>query len=265
MRLIHILGLILMIVINVQVLGQKRVDSIKELLSSRQEFTNLDKALMDLGLKKLNDFQYKFGIREQLYSYKKNRDNKSVKLALLKAQVDNDKECVLYYEIYRDNKEKIIYFSFLDSTNLERVISIFEKYGISSINIHDEMTYGKISSDLLGFACGFAASMPYHGEILLDILKEHDISRLFGWLTSINPVKQAYGYLGIKILIDNGELLTSTQKKILDDFTNDIYDFNKYYYIRICAGCTVWDLLSLKELPDTEFMNAMINSYSRAD
>jgi hypothetical protein len=265
MRLIYYLNLLLMIGINTQLLGQKRVDSIKELFSSRQEFTNLDTNLLDLGLNRHNEFHYKFGITEQLYSYKKNRYKNSIKLALLKAQVDNNKDVVLYYEIYRDYKEKIIYSSFLDSTNLERVISLFKKHGLSSINIHDEMTYLQSGSDLLGFACGFAASMPYHGKILLDILKEHDLSRLFEWLNSINPTKQAYGYLGIKIMIKQGVQLAPSQKKILDDFTNDIYGFNRYYYVRTCAGCTEWELYSLKELPETDFMKTMINLYSIED
>jgi len=146
----------------------------------------------------------------------------------------------LYYEKFKDKKEKVILSSFYDSANVDIMINRFSRIGLSSLDIHNEITYGQPDSNLFGFAYGFTAKMPYHGEKLLQILKKEDIDRLFKWLTSINPYKQAYGYLGIKIMIARGKHLTDKQNIILTEFMDDIYGHNKNYYIETCSGCAVW-------------------------
>ena len=265
MRLMIISSMLIINLCYTQAFGQRRRKSIEKILLSKQAFNSIDTSLYEIGLNKISDFQYKYGINEQLYSFSKNRYDNSIKLVLLKAEVENHKECVLYYEVFKGKKEKRILSSFYDSANVDIIINRFSKIGLSSLNIHDELTYGQPGSNLFGYACGFAAKMPYHGEKLLQILKKEDIDRLFKWLTSINPYKQAYGYLGIRIMIARGKQLTDKQNIILTKFMDDIYGYNKYYYIESCSGCVVWSQYSLKELLHSDFMKTMIRLYNKLD
>lgn len=172
MRLIIISSIIIINLCYTQAFGQRRVISIEKILLSKQAFNSIDTSLYDIGLNKISDFQYKYGINEQLYSFSKNRYDRAFKLVLLKSGVENHKEFVLYYEIFKDKKEKIILSSFYDSANVDIMINRFSRMGLSSLDIHNELTYGQAGSNLFSFACGFTAKMPYHGEKLLQILKK---------------------------------------------------------------------------------------------
>lgn len=256
------IGIILMNWICIGVIGQKQIESIENLLAANHKSNSYDIMLLKIGLNVVSESQYKYGIQEQLFTYKKNRHQKSVKLALLKLKLKDD-EFLLYYEIFEEVKEKTVCSTFYDSVNIKTIYNRIKNDEISLLNIDEELTYGRLDSDILGYACGFSASTPYFGKLLLPIIERKDLDELFKWLSSVNPTKQAYGYIGIKVLTNNGEMLSDSQKVELEYFMND--KINKYYYVKTCSGCVYDESYSLQELPDTEFLKTLISLYSNSD
>jgi hypothetical protein len=94
---------------------------------------------------------------------------------------------------------------------------------------------------IFGYGCGASGSMPEEGLKMLKLVDEKDTTELVNWLMSINPVKQAYSYLGLKVLQsrDSVELTTNTLRLMTDVENSSILIYS-------CSGCTFWEYVPIK-------------------
>lgn len=77
---------------------------------------------------------------------------------------------------------------------------------------------------------------------MMDLVKEKDLEALEDWLYSINPVKQAYSYLGFSVLQANGLELDAT---IMSEMAK-VKDSKLLIYY--CSGCETWEPRQIIEI-----------------
>ena len=95
-----------------------------------------------------------------------------------------------------------------------------------------------------GYGCGAAGQMPEEGKKMLTLAQAANTNELKNWLFSINPVRQAYSYLGFSLLQANGtELDTDIKTKM-----SQVKESGLLVYF--CDGCTVREPMSLSEVLD---------------
>ncbi|MEP5792981.1 MAG: hypothetical protein ABJ313_18725 [Cyclobacteriaceae bacterium] len=93
-----------------------------------------------------------------------------------------------------------------------------------------------------GYACSASGSMPRKGEHMMSLVANKNLDELKSWLNSINPLLQAYAYLGFKLLEERGTELEQTTLKQMEQVANSPLSIN------YCSGCTVWEHRPVNEL-----------------
>jgi len=93
-----------------------------------------------------------------------------------------------------------------------------------------------------GYACSVSGSMPREGQHMLKLVVNENIDELSSWLYSINPLLQAYAYLGFKLIESDGAALDQATLEQMELVANS--QLMIYY----CSGCTVWEHRPVKEL-----------------
>jgi hypothetical protein len=109
-----------------------------------------------------------------------------------------------------------------------------------------------------GYACFFTGTMPKDGLRMIELVEENDTKELENWLRSINPIRQVYSYLGLRLLQNRNliELMSDT-KLLMADLENSstrIYS---------CEGCTNWEYEPIKELLSQENVTKFIDRRNR--
>jgi hypothetical protein len=124
----------------------------------------------------------------------------------------------------------------VDSTQFDHLKTI-----ASENNLIVDFTHIEPFRSTFGYYCFNNASMPDEGKQMLKLTKEKDIAQLTNWLYSINPIKQVYAYLGLRLLNerDSIQLTTDIEKKMTDieNSSTSIYT---------CHGCTIWSHQTIK-------------------
>lgn len=104
----------------------------------------------------------------------------------------------------------------------------------TSIVFNPEYLVRLPSRSTFGYLCGGDAQMPKEGIVMLNLVKEKNTKELTNWLNSINPVRQAYAYLGFSLLKARGI-------EIGVDIKNKMYKLKvSEIPIYSCSGCTDW-------------------------
>lgn len=97
-----------------------------------------------------------------------------------------------------------------------------------------------------GYACGAGGSLPSEGLEMLKLVQSNNLDELTGWLNSINPVYQAYAFVGFSILSKRG---TTLGPEITDKLNQIKANQMSIHY---CSGCTVIGHYPLSEMLDDE-------------
>ncbi len=106
-----------------------------------------------------------------------------------------------------------------------------------------------------GYACGPAGSLPREGQAMVDLVNGSNIKELVSWLNSINPVRQAYAYLGLSLLKARGNVLSEEiEYKMEKVQTSTLVTYS-------CYGCTEWYPEPLNKLLTYEQIDRFINKF----
>jgi hypothetical protein len=187
------------------------------------------------------------------------KGRKGIKTQLLTLSVNGK----IFYREFFDSKlnqdfdgyefEKL--YAHLDDDELNRLNSYALKTLGNEINLkhierHQQSTFG--------YACYVSASMPHEGESMLGFVAKNDTTNLIDWLRSVNPVKQTYAYLGLKLL----------QSRTGIQLTNDIKEClrkveSSEASIFTCSGCTTWEYSQIKNLLTKEDVDQFIERTKR--
>ena len=93
-----------------------------------------------------------------------------------------------------------------------------------------------------GYGCGATGAMPREGELMMQLVESGNMKKLDSWLHSVNPLLQAYAYLGFKLIESNGTNLETSTLEQMELVANSSL---MIYY---CSGCTVWEHRPVKEV-----------------
>jgi len=142
---------------------------------------------------------------------------------------------------------------YTDSTQLSRLLS-----RATAHNLHVDLSHLEPFRSAFGYSCFFDASMPREGQKMLELIQSKNHEELTHWLYSINPVKQAYAYLGFRLLQnrDSLHLDSSTIQKLKDLPMRS----TKLY---TCSGCTIWTHQSMQSQLTEGEVNAFLASHRR--
>jgi hypothetical protein len=125
---------------------------------------------------------------------------------------------------------------------------------ISSVSINSEHLGRLPYRSTFGYACGAGAGMPLDGQIMLKLAEETNIIELSDWLNSLNPVRQAYAYLGLSLIAAKGiEISVATSNKMKELQKSSLQAYS-------CYGCTTWQPIRFSELLNKEQVQRFIDS-----
>lgn len=127
-------------------------------------------------------------------------------------------------------------------TNIFSSLSVKRDSTFAIPNFNPDDLEPLFGSRTFGYACGASAALPFEGSIMMDLVKEKDLEALEDWLYSINPVKQAYSYLGFSVLQANGLELDAA---IMSEMAKAKDSKLLIYY---CSGCETWEPRQISEI-----------------
>jgi hypothetical protein len=150
---------------------------------------------------------------------------------------------IFYREIYKsilnidagEWKSEQLHVS-VDSTLLKNTLDNEMKINLDHlIRLPNRSTFG--------YACGGSAKMPQEGLTMLDLVDKLDSLQLEQWMKSINPIKQAYAYLGFGLLENKNSFRIPAHIRAL------MTDMEKTKMrIYSCSGCTIWTYVPINQL-----------------
>ena len=164
---------------------------------------------------------------------------------------------ILYSEVYKS----IITEDFTSLTTdliISRTDSVlFEQINSKSNDKNIEIKFSHLGRQPIrstfGYVCFAEASMPEEGLEMLKYVEYHNSEILIEWLQSINPIKQVYGYLGLKLLE------SKTEYAIPIDILAIMTDLKSSSIpIYSCSGCTIWEFIPINELLNDSLVNQFI-------
>jgi len=181
------------------------------------------------------------GVVQTNWSIVKGR--KLLQTRLLTLSVDGQ---IFYSEFYipkiSENFDSWTYDKIHTNVDSLRLTNLKSLSHADNISINFEHMERHPYRSTFGYACGAAGTMPEEGQMMLQLVKNNDTSSLAKWLESINPMKQVYSYLGLKLLqaTDSIQLTDDTIKEMteLENSSTLVYS---------CSGCTFWEHLPVKE------------------
>jgi hypothetical protein len=203
-----------------------KINTTKELENYKDKFrfSKNNEENLNLGVVQTNWFIYK--------------GRKSIHTNLLTISLDGQ---IFYREYYRHKlNEEYDGWSF-EKLHVQVDTVILKRIRSNNVVFDAEHVDRFPNRSTFGYACGASGSMPDEGLSMLKLVADKDTTQLTSWLVSINPVKQAYSYLGLKLLQsrDSAELSMTTlrRKTDLENSSTLIYS---------CSGCTDWEYMPIK-------------------
>ncbi|NOS94597.1 MAG: hypothetical protein HOP30_22020 [Cyclobacteriaceae bacterium] len=194
------------------------------------------------------------GIVQTHWIWKKQKRNKTIYFMTLSIGGK-----IFYREFYKrsltEDFERMSYETLhtsVDNFLLDRV----NKTRQSEINVDHLSRLPKRS--VFGEACFYSATLPEDGLEMMKLVKEKNVTELEQSLRSINPVKQVYAYLGLKLLqaTDSIQITDESTKRMmeLEKSTTAVYS---------CSGCTQWEFIAVKDHLTSENVTRFMNRWKR--
>lgn len=234
--------------------GQSKTDELFRTIEQIKSVSELTQQQDKLKLFKEHIDSLNLGIVQTNWTIKKGKKETSTKLLTLSL---GDK--IFYHELYQqrlnDNFEKWynkkLYVS-IDSILFQDLNKIQKLKYKSDIDF-DQLTRLPYRG-IFGYACYDAGTMPHDGLKMRELVNNGETKELEKWLVSISPVRQAYAYLGLKLLQSRGQIsLTEDTLKIMQDLEScsiPVYS---------CSGCTFWNYVPMNE----QLTNDKVDSFTQ--
>ncbi len=183
-----------------------------------------------------------FGIIQTNWTIRKKKKESSTNLLTLSV---GDK--IFYHEFYQQHLNddfdgwynKKVFVS-MDSSLFEGLNQVQNSKYKSDIDL-DQLTRLPYRATF-GYACYDIGTLPHDGLKMMELVNKGETKELERWLVNINPIKQAYAYLGLKLLQSQGLiLLTEDSLKIMQELET------RSTLVYSCAGCLFGAYLPIKE------------------
>lgn len=161
---------------------------------------------------------------------------------------------IFYREFYRSKPNEDLDGLVFDKLYVQTDSAVLKGIRSSSVFFDVDHVERMPYRSTFGYACSYSGLIPDEGLRMLKLVAEKDTTQLVSWLMSINPVKQAYSYLGLKLLqsIDPIELSMKTLSLMADLE-------NSSTLIYSCSGCTIWEYVPIKDLLTREDVTGFVN------
>ena len=160
---------------------------------------------------------------------------------------------IIYSEVYRwDFNERWFDDEENEPPYNHQILDFRSEERFQELNLNLEHLTRLPNRSTFGYACGAGAQMPEEGQQMIELVENKDTRELTNWLNSVNPVRQAYAYLGFSLLLAQGteiDVETTAQMNELKPSGFLIYS---------CSGCTLWEPIPLAELLTDENVERFI-------
>ncbi|NOS92432.1 MAG: hypothetical protein HOP30_10955 [Cyclobacteriaceae bacterium] len=211
--------------------------------------SGLTRAQGKLKLSKQHSDSLNYGVIQTNWSIKKSKKDTVIYLLTLSVA-----DTIFYSEFYKpylsDDFESWYYRKLhvtIDSTVFESLNKL--KNGLLEFQ---QLTHLP-NRGIFGYACYASGTMPEDGMKMLELVDKREAIELEKWLRDINPVKQVYSYLGLKLLQARDSIsLTDETTQLMRELETS----SKLVYS--CSGCTFWDFVPIKSQLTTDNINRFI-------
>ena len=246
---------ILFLIIWTSLYSQSNEVELFQRLDTIQTTTGLSLLKEEIRFQKEYTEYLNLGIEHTNWLLYKGKRKKPNRIRLLTLSLG---EKIFYREFFGDKKSENFELTFekfyahedrelLDRLNNQARKTLGDTISVGHVQrSHDRSTFG--------YACYVSASMPPDGERMLVFVSDNNIRELLRWLRSIDPVKQAYAYVGMKLLQSEGMLeLTGDIEELLNKL--EICETSIY----TCAGCMTWEYSQIKDVLTKEDVDRFID------
>lgn len=199
-----------------------------------------------------------FGIEHSSWTMYKKNNKKLQDTRLLTLSLDGQIFYKELYKIKRRNNESI--FKVLYSQKEKELLEKLNKTAFQSVKseIDFELINRGYEKNTFGYVCYVSASMPTDGEKMIELVASKDEMQLTKWLKSIDPVKQVYAYLGLKLLQSKNKLkLPDEIEKLMEQL--EVSETP----IFTCFGCTTWEYSQIKNVLKQDEVTKFITRRSK--
>lgn len=192
------------------------------------------------------------GIVQTHWIWKKQKRNKTIYFMTLSIGGK-----IFYWEFYYRYKAEDY-----KQWNYEKLHSSVDNFLLDRINrmLGNEINLNYLSRlpqrSVVGDDCSISPTMTDDGIQMFELVKEKNVTELEQSLRSINPVKQVYAYLGLKLLqaTDSIQITDESSKRMteLEKSTTAVYS---------CSGCTQWEFIAVKDHLTSENVTRFMNRW----
>lgn len=236
-----VIKILFFLFITTGLFGQSKTDELFSTVGQIKSLNELTSQQDKLKLFKEHSDSLNLGIVQTNWIIKKGKKESSTKLLTLSL---DDK--IFYHEFYQQRlnddfeswSNKKLYVT-ADSSLLKRLNKS------QNLKYQTDIDFNQLTRlpyrSIFGFACNEGGTMPHDGMMTKELINKSDTTELEKWLVSINPVRQAYAYVGLKRLEVRDSI---TLRKEILRVMNELESTCKAS-VYSCSGCTFWDYLPI--------------------
>lgn len=248
---------IISITASVQLFSQSKYDELFQNLDTVKSISELESGKNKYRVaKELDEYLNLEIVQTNWFLY---RGRKSLGLRLMTLSI---RDTVFYKEYFKpkvntdfDGYVFDVEHNYVDSLLLAEINT--RSIGSLGKKINVNQLERSPNRSIFGLTCGGGAEMPDEGQRMLDLIIQKDTIELTNWIKSISPVKQAYSYLGFKLLQSKDSFKTP------DEILNLMRELeNSSRTIYSCYGCTFWEYEAIKSLLNKKDTDKFIERYS---
>jgi hypothetical protein len=227
--------------------GQSKTDELFSTIEQIKSLAKLTDQQDKFRLLKRHNDSLNLDIIQTNWTIKKGKKETSIKLLTLSL---GDK--IFYHEFYQQRLNDDF-----ESWSNKKLHVAADSSLLKNLNKRQNLKYkSDIDFDQLtrlpyrgifGYACYEAGTMPHDGLLMGELVNKGETKELEKWLVSISPVRQAYAYLGLKLLQSRGTIT------LIDDTVRIMHELEtSSQRVYSCSGCTFWDYVPMNEQLTTD-------------
>lgn len=245
---------LLILFITAILFGQSKDDERYRNIDEIKLVDDLERSQQKLNLSLQHKENLEDGIVQTHWIWKKQKKNKAIYFMTL--SIGGEIFYREFYYRYRAEDYK--------QWNYEKLHISMDNFLLDRVNrmLGSEINLNYLSRlperSVVGDDCSIAPAMTDDGMEMFELVKEKNVTELEQSLRNINPVKQVYSYLGLKLLQakDSIQITDESTKRMteLEKSTTAVYS---------CSGCTLREFITVRDHLTSENVTKFMKRWKR--